>query len=111
MSDCPEPKWQPIDHLPLLAFMVDKLYWNTVLASYQLQDAAIEARSMDAYDEVAIPIVELCKTQVEYLWFFEEQFARWQAESLGVAVFSRELGRAFFHPHISTQASHSRYLM
>ena len=80
MSEQPEPNWQPISQLPLLASMVDG-----VLANSQEQHetfAHVRAKPHVLDDEIVNRAINLYRAQLDDLWFYEEQFARWRNEPL-----------------------------
>lgn len=75
MPNHPEPNWQPISQLPLLASMVDG-----VLANSEEQHetfAHVRAKPHVLDDEIVNRAINLYQAQLDDLWFYEEQFARW----------------------------------
>ena len=80
MPSHPEPNWQPISQLPLLASMVDG-----VLANSEEQHetfAHVRAKPHVLDDEIVNRAIHLYQAQLDDLWFYEEQFARWRKEPL-----------------------------
>ena len=80
MSNRPEPNWQPISQLPLLASMVDGVLVNTE-EQYQTF-SGVKDRPHVLDDDIANRAIKLYQAQIDDVWFYEEQFSRWQAQSL-----------------------------
>jgi molecular chaperone GrpE (heat shock protein) len=80
MSNHAEPNWQPISQLPLLTSMVDDVLENTE-EQYQ-SFAAVKDRPHVLDDDIVNRAIRLYQAQIDDVWFYEQQFARWQAEPL-----------------------------
>jgi len=80
MSNRPEPNWQPISQLPLLASMVDGVLTNTEEQYQTFSEVKDRPHVLD--DDIVNRAIKLYEAQIDDIWFYEEQFARWQAEPL-----------------------------
>ena len=75
MSQSPTPNWQPISFLPELAPMVDGMLESAEDVSQSLQQAEDRPHVMDEYTVGRVR--EVHSTQLNDLWLYEEQLARW----------------------------------
>jgi hypothetical protein len=80
MSSRPEPNWQPISQLPLLASMVDGILENTEEQYQTFSEVKDKPHVLD--DDIVNRATKLYQAQIDDLCFYEQQFERWQAESL-----------------------------
>ena len=80
MSNQPEPNWQSISQLPLIASMVDGVLVNTEEQYQTFSEVKDRPHVLD--DDIVNRAIKLYQAQIDDLWFYEEQFARWLAESL-----------------------------
>ena len=80
MSNRPEPNWQPISQLPLLASMVDGVLVNTEEQYETFSEVKDRPHVLD--DDIVNRAIKLYQAQIDDVWFYEEQFSRWQAQSL-----------------------------
>ncbi|HEX9597288.1 MAG TPA: hypothetical protein VF982_10450 [Anaerolineales bacterium] len=75
MPNHPEPNWQPISQLPLLASMVDGVLANSEEQHETFSHVRAKPHVLD--DEIVHRAINLYQAQLDDLWFYEEQFARW----------------------------------
>jgi len=80
MPERREPNWQPIGQLPLLTSMVDGVLANTE-EQYQTF-VSVKDRPHVLDDDIVNRAIRLYRAQIDDVWFYEEQFARWLAEPL-----------------------------
>lgn len=76
----PEPNWQPISQLPLLASMVDSVLENTEEQYQTFSEVKDRPHVLD--DDIVNRAIKLYQAQIDDVWFYEEQFTRWQAGPL-----------------------------
>jgi hypothetical protein len=69
------PHWQPIGFLPELAPMIDGMLDSAEEVSQSLQQAEDRPHVMDEYTVGRVR--EVHSTQLNDLWLYEEQLARW----------------------------------
>jgi hypothetical protein len=82
-SPHPNPNWQPVSQLPLLASVIDG-----VLAGSQKQYQtflSIQDGPHVLDDALVSRVINAYTTQRDGLWLYEEQLARWLAEPLTAA--------------------------
>ena len=75
-----EPNWQSIDQLPLLTDMVDGVLENTEEQYQTFSEVKNRPHVLD--DDIVNRTLRLYQAQLNDLWFYEQQFARWLDESL-----------------------------
>jgi ribosomal protein L16 Arg81 hydroxylase len=66
--------------LPLLASMVDGILANTAEQHQTFTEVKAKPHVLD--DDIVNRAIRLYQAQLDDLWFYEEQLARWQKESL-----------------------------
>ncbi|MGR5998641.1 hypothetical protein ACT7C7_00405 [Bacillus cereus] len=86
-----QPTWQPIQHLPIIANLIDgqssdakEQYVNLLEAlskPHVLNDAIIQ-RTIHVYTE-----------QLEFVWIFEEQLSKWKKEERLTPIEQSEIER------------------
>ena len=86
-----QPTWQPIQHLPIIADLIDgqssdakEQYVNLLEAlskPHVLNDAIIQ-RTIHVYTE-----------QLEFVWIFEKQLSKWQKEECLTSIEKSEIER------------------
>ena len=70
------PNWQPISFLPSIADMIDGMLESAQEVHVSLQQARTQPHVMDDYTIERVHDVH--GTQLNDLWLYEEQLARWQ---------------------------------
>ena len=80
MSNRPEPQWQPITRLPLFASMVEGMLANTEDQYESFSEARERPHVLD--DDIVDRATKLYTEQLDTLWLYEQQFTRWQEQSL-----------------------------
>lgn len=73
------PNWQPISFLPSIAEMIDGMLESAQEVHVSLQQACTKPHVMDDYTIERVHQVH--GTQLNDLWLYEEQLARWQKGS------------------------------
>jgi len=90
VSKQPQPTWQPITQLPLIASAIDGML-EAAEEQYQLlQQARPKAHVLD--DHTVGRVIAVYTTQRDDLWLYAEQLRRWRAQTLTDAQ-RREIGR------------------
>ncbi len=77
----PDPiRWQPISRLPLIASLVEDALANTQDQHQTFLEARRRPHRLD--DATVERAIDLYHVQLEDLWLYEQQLARWQQEPL-----------------------------
>ena len=90
MTQHPQPNWQPITQLLLIASLIDGMLESAEEQYQALQQARPKPHVLDDY--TVERVIAVFTTQRDDLWLFEEQLRRWQAQDLTAAQ-QREVGR------------------
>jgi hypothetical protein len=72
----PQPRWQPIEQLSLIAFHIDGMLESAIEQYETLQLARPKPYVLDNY--TVGRVVEVFTTQQNDLWLFDEQLRRWE---------------------------------
>ena len=80
MSQTHRPNWQPISALPTLASMIDGMLESAEDVSRNLQQAQPYGRHV-LDDHTVGRIKQVYTTQLDDLWIYKEQVARWKQAS------------------------------
>ena len=78
--DEPEPIWQPISRLPLIASIIDGMLADDRQTSATLLEARPKPHVLD--DATVARTKRVFTEQQDDLWLYEEQLARWRHEAL-----------------------------
>ena len=90
MQSKPTPIWRPISGLPLITHVIEEGL-DTATEQYEtLQQVEDRPHVLD--DETVRRVTQVYSAQRDDLWYFEEQLARWQKETLTPAQ-RREIQR------------------
>ncbi len=90
MSKQPQPTWQPITQLPLIAEAIDGMLEAAEEQVILLQQARLKAHVLD--DHTVGRVIAVYTTQRDDLWLYAEQLRRWTAQKLTDAQ-RQEVGR------------------
>src|SRR5215471_12346536 len=80
MPKQPQPQWQPISKLPLIATHIDPMLEAAEEHYQTLLPAKAKPHVLDDY--TVNRVKKVFTDQQSDLWLFEEQLKRWQSESL-----------------------------
>ncbi len=80
MSKQPQPTWQPITQLPLIASAIDGMLEAAEEQVILLQQARPKAHVLD--DHTVDRVIAVYITQHDDLWLYAEQLRRWTAQKL-----------------------------
>ncbi len=80
MSKLPQPQWQPISQLALIASHIDGMLEAAQEQYATLQPARLKPHVLDNY--TVGRVTDVFTVQKNDLWLFEEQLKRWTAHSL-----------------------------
>lgn len=86
----PQPRWQPLSALPMLASALEGELENARDHLATLQEVRHKPYVLD--DATVARIVKVFGTSANDLWMYEEQLARWRQEALSETQ-SRELAQ------------------
>lgn len=75
MAQDQTPNWQPISALPRIASLIDGMLHETEKQYHTLQQAKGRPHVLD--DALVARVIRVYTAQLEDLWLFEEQLARW----------------------------------
>ncbi len=84
------PNWQPISALPMIARMVDGLLEGAQEQYQTFQE--VKDRPYVLNDAIVQRAIQVYTAQMEDIWLYEEQLARWKKEDLTSAQ-EQEIGR------------------
>ena len=79
----PQPHWQPISQLPLIARHIDGMLESAEEQYQALQLARPKPHMLDDY--TVGRVIDVFTTQQNDLWLFEEQLRRWKTGQLTTA--------------------------
>ncbi len=80
MSKQPQPTWQPITQLPLIASAIDGMLEAAEEQVILLQQARPKAHVLD--DHTVGRVIAVYTSQRDDLWLYAEQLRRWTAQKL-----------------------------
>lgn len=75
----PEPNWQPISNLPLIASMIDGQLETAQEQYYSLSEAQSKTHVLD--DNTVNRVIRSYTEQLEFAPIYEKQLERWQRET------------------------------
>lgn len=78
MENKPEPIWQPIGNLPMIANLIDGQFADTNEQYTSLLEAGLKPYVLDDY--TVQRIIHVYTEQLEFLWVFEKQLVKWREE-------------------------------
>jgi hypothetical protein len=76
MSEQPTPQWHPISALPMIGMAIDGMLESAEDVHRSLQEARPRPHVLD--DDTIGRVREVYGTQLNDLWLYEEQLARWR---------------------------------
>jgi hypothetical protein len=79
----PQPNWQPISALPIMATALDEMLELAIQQQANLQQAKARPYLLD--DQTVERIISVFSQQANDLWLFAEQLRRWSSENLKAA--------------------------
>ena len=97
MPQEPQPNWQPISTLPMIATVIDGMLADSETQHQTLLQAKDRPYVLD--DATVARVFEAFEVQRDDLWLFDEQLSRWQQEPLKkdqqqeVERLTRQMGR------------------
>ncbi len=80
MPHDPEPQWQSLNALPLIAQLIRETLKDTNEHYHTLREAEEKPHVLD--DALVERVIRLCTAQAEDVALFEKQLARWEKEAL-----------------------------
>jgi hypothetical protein len=83
MSNKPEPNWQPISNLPMIAGMIDGQITEVNNQYANLLKARENPYILDNY--TIERVIKVFKEQQEFIWIYEKQLSRWGVEKLSIS--------------------------
>src|SRR5688500_6224479 len=78
MSNQPEPTWQPLSKLPLIAYAIDGMREAADDVHQNLEAARPKPYVMD--DATIARVIRVYTEQRDDLWLYDEQLRRWQTQ-------------------------------
>ena len=75
----PEPTWQPLSQLPLIAYAIDGMTDSAEEQLTNLQEAETRPHVLD--DATVDRLIRVYTEQKDDLWLYEEQLARWRTQT------------------------------
>ena len=82
-KDTPQPTWQPITRLPMIATHIDGMLESAEENYGNLQEAKPKPHVLDDY--TVGRVIKVFTTQRDDLWLFDEQLRRWKDGKLTTA--------------------------
>ncbi len=79
-KDTPQPTWQPIARLSMMATHIDGMLESAKENYANLQEARPKPHVLDDY--TVGRVIQVYSVQRDDLWLFDEQLRRWQAGNL-----------------------------
>src|SRR2546423_245135 len=79
-KDTPQPTWQPIARLPMIATHIDGMLESAEENYANLQEAKPKPHVLDNY--TVGRVIEVFTAQKNDLWLFDQQLQRWQGGHL-----------------------------
>jgi hypothetical protein len=79
-QEAPQPNWQPISSLPLIATALDGMLSSAIEQYPALEQAKNRPGALD--DFTVERIVSVYTQQASDLWLYEEQLRRWKEQKL-----------------------------
>ena len=80
MAHPPEPQWQPIGRLPLIAHAIDGMLEAAEEQHSLLEQARLRSHLLD--DATVARVTAVFTQQSDDLWLYEEQLRRWRDTEL-----------------------------
>jgi len=80
MSQDQEPRWNPINRLPLISTAIDEMLRLAEEQYSTLQPARERPYALD--DHIVGRVIKVFTEQSNDLWLYEEQLARWKKDDL-----------------------------
>lgn len=86
-----QPTWQPIQHLPIIANLLDGQSSDAKEQYVNLLEALSKPHVLN--DEIIQRTIHVYTEQLEFVWIFEEQLSKWKKEERLTPIEQSEIER------------------